>query len=326
MIPRGPLIINIDSFILSNQEKKLLKNKIIGGIILFSHNHKDYNQTKNLISDIKSIDETILVCVDQEGGRIQRFIDGFKPLPSFETISANNANHTLSYDIGIMASNELSQVGVDINFSPVVDIYRDINNQNKLLKDRTFGSNVDLIISLAKEYIKGLMVNKIIPVLKHYPGHGIVDGDTHLEECKSNITLEELLYSDLKPFTTLHNVYNIPIMTSHLQFSQIDENIITYSKKWLQEIPKHIFKKQPFFISDDIEMKAAVKTGNKSDNLLSALQAGCDMVIITTMQNKHVIRSNKSYDYFEENYLTEEVIDYYENIYNNKKKHILILN
>ena len=323
MIIRGPLIINIDSPVLSFEEKKLLKNKIIGGVILFSHNHIDFNQTKNLISDIKEIDETILICVDHEGGRVQRLIHGFELLPSFENISQDSNNKELSYEIGKKGSYDLLNVGVDINFSPVIDIYGSKNNA--LLKDRTFGSSINNTITLANEYIKSTLLNKIIPVLKHYPGHGVVTGDTHIEKCESQLKLDDLLDVHLKPFIELYNKYNIPIMTSHIQLSNLDMNIITYSKYWLKEIPKKLFQSKPFFISDDIEMKAALKKNNKSHNLLSALKSGCDMVIITTMQNDTVIKSKQSYEYFSKNYLTKEVIDYYEKIYNNNKINISVI-
>ena len=319
----GPLIINLDGTKLSENEKNLIKDKLIGGIILFSHNYVSRTQLKELILDIKSVKNNILVSIDHEGGRVQRLLDGFTHLPSLESISKiDDLNDKLSasYNAGFVGASELSAMNIDINYSPVIDINH--NKKNNLLKDRTFGDDPDMIIRLAESYIKGSLDGGILPVLKHFPGHGRVNTDSHIENCVSKIDLNTLSRTDILPFQELHNrfsEYNLPIMTNHIIYPDIDEYITTYSRKWLTNLSASIFNKSPLFISDDVEMFSATSINNSiiscEDRLLLALKAGCRLVIATTMQNPKIIDDKYSYKYFKEKYLTRNIIEHYEKIH-----------
>ena len=316
----GPLIINIDGLNLSSPERILIKHDLIGGIILFAHNFESKSQLSHLVADIKSIKDNILITIDHEGGRVQRLLDGFTHLPSFEKISnIKNYEQAISeaYKSGYTAACELYEVGINVNYSPVVDIKHD--SSNKLLNDRTFGSNVKTIIDLSDSYIKGSLDGSILPVLKHFPGHGRVNTDSHIEDCVTDIDFETLRETDILPFKEIHSrfdKYNIPIMTSHLIYSNIDEFIITYSEKWLKSLSATIFKKPPIFISDDLEMYSATKHDSEiiscEDRVLYALKAGCRFVIATTMQNRDIIKNKESHKYFTQNYITNNIIKYYE--------------
>ena len=319
----GPLIINLDGTKLSENEKNLIKDKLIGGIILFSHNYVSRTQLKELILDIKNVKDNILVSIDHEGGRVQRLLDGFTHLPSLESISKIddfNDKLSASYNAGFVGASELSAMNIDINYSPVIDINH--NKKNNLLKDRTFGDDPDMIIRLAESYIKGSLDGGILPVLKHFPGHGRVNTDSHIENCVSKIDLNTLSRTDILPFQELHNrfsEYNLPIMTNHIIYPDIDEYITTYSRKWLTNLSASIFNKSPLFISDDVEMFSAISMNNSiiscDDRLLLALKAGCRLVIATTMQNSKIIDDKCSYKYFKEKYLTRNIIEYYEKIH-----------
>jgi len=319
----GPLIINLDGTKLSENEKNLIKDKLIGGIILFSHNYVSRTQLKELILDIKSVKNNILVSIDHEGGRVQRLLDGFTHLPSLESISKiDDLNDKLSasYNAGFVGASELSAMNIDINYSPVIDINHD--KKNNLLKGRTFGDDPDMIIRLAESYIKGSLDGGILPVLKHFPGHGRVNTDSHIENCVSKIDLNTLSRTDILPFQELHNrfsEYNLPIMTNHITYPDIDEYIKTYSRKWLTNLSASIFNKSPLFISDDVEMFSAISINNINisceDRLLLALKAGCRLVIATTMQNPKIIDDKLSYKYFKEKYLTRNIIEHYEKIH-----------
>ena len=319
----GPLIINLDGTKLSENEKNLIKDKLIGGIILFSHNYVSRTQLKELILDIKNVKDNILVSIDHEGGRVQRLLNGFTRLPSLESISKiDDLNDKLSasYNAGFVGASELSAMNVDINYSPVIDINH--NKKNNLLKDRTFGDDPDMIIRLAESYIKGSLDGGILPVLKHFPGHGRVNTDSHIENCVSKIDLKTLSRTDILPFQELHNrfsEYNLPIMTNHIIYPDIDEYITTYSRKWLTNLSASIFNKSPLFISDDVEMFSAISINNSiiscEDRLLLALKAGCRLVIATTMQNSKIIDDKCSYKYFKEKYLTRNIIEHYEKIH-----------
>ena len=316
----GPLIINIDGISLQDEERTLLKHDLIGGIILFSHNYKSKTQLHSLINDIKSVKDNILITIDHEGGRVQRLINDFTHLPSFEDIS-NIKNHdemiSKAYDSGYIGSLELSEIGIDINYSPVVDINHD--KSNRLLKGRTFGKDIKSVIALSDSYIRGCIDGNILPVLKHFPGHGRVTTDSHTEACVSNIDYKTLSESDILPFKEIHSrfpEFNIPIMTNHLIYTEIDEYITTYSKKWLYELSQSIFTNKPFFISDDIEMYSATKHNNKilscERRVLLALSAGCRMIIATTMQDREIIKNKESYKYITTNYITTNIIEHYE--------------
>ena len=316
----GPLIINVDGLNLLSQERALIKHDLIGGIILFAHNFESKSQLKDLIADIKSIKDNILITIDHEGGRVQRLQDGFTNLPSFEKISdIKNHERAVSeaYKSGYTAACELYEAGIDVNYSPVVDIKHD--SSNKLLNGRTFGQDVKTIIDLSDSYVKGCLDGSVLPVLKHFPGHGRVNTDSHIEDCVTDIDFETLRGADILPFKEIHSrfdKYNIPIMTSHLIYSNIDKFIITYSEKWLKSLSASIFSKPPIFISDDLEMYSATKYDNKiiscEDRVLHALKAGCRFVIATTMQNRDLIENKVSHKYFTENYITNNIIKYYE--------------
>mgnify|MGYP003326126052 FL=1 len=224
-------------------------------------------------------------------------MDGFTHLPSLESISKiDDLNDKLSasYNAGFIGAGELSAMNIDINYSPVIDINH--NKKNKLLKGRTFGDDPDMIIRLAESYIKGSLDGGILPVLKHFPGHGRVNTDSHIENCVSKIDLNTLSRTDILPFQELHNKfseYNLPIMTNHIIYPDIDEHITTYSRKWLTNLSASIFNKSPLFISDDVEMFSAISINNSNisceDRLLLAMKAGCRLVIATTMQNPKII-------------------------------------
>ncbi len=316
----GPLIINIDGLTIQDGERALLKNDLIGGIILFSHNYESKPQLYSLIQDIKSVKDDILITIDHEGGRVQRLLHDFTHLQSFEDISnIKNYDEMISkaYDSGYIGASELSEIGIDINYSPVVDINHD--KSNKLLKDRTFGNDIKSIIALSDSYIKGCIDGNILPVMKHFPGHGRVITDSHIEDCISKIDFKTLNDTDILPFKEIHSrfsEYNIPIMTNHLVYSEIDEYITTYSKEWLSNLSQLIFTKKPFFISDDIEMYSATKHNNKilscEKRVLLALSAGCRMVIATTMQNTEIIKNKESHKYITTNYITKNIIEHYE--------------
>ena len=327
----GPFIINLDDTKLSSNEKNLIKHDLIGGIILFSHNFVSKTQLQSLVSDIKAVKENLLITIDHEGGRVQRILDGFTHLPSFESISqlkSTDEKISASYNAGMIGATELSEVNIDINYSPVIDINHHKNN--KLLKDRTFGNQKDEIILLADSFIKGCLDGGILPVLKHFPGHGRVITDSHIQNCISDVDLNMLINTDILPFQELHKrfiKYNLPIMTNHVIYKEVDKFITSYSKVWLQKLSNSIFSSPPFYISDDIEMYSATSVHNKNisceERVLLCLNAGCRMIIATTMQNTKIIDNKESYKYFKENYLTKNIIEYYEKNHDNMNNIIL---
>lgn len=300
------IIINLDSTKLSSDECSLLENDIIGGVILFDHNYENLDQTNQLIDSIKSIRDDILISVDHEGGRVQRFQKEFTLIPSFEDIGGLYLREPeladeVAYHSGYVSAFELKRVGIDINFSPVIDLSSD----SRVLNSRTLSENPDIVIRLASEYIRGHIENGIIPTLKHFPGHGSVLSDTHTNISQCNHDYDDLNIH-IEPFKQLHNKYQIPIMTSHIIYNKISDEPVTTSPTWLTDLSKVIYDQKPFFISDDLEMSAITKkysNHSKIEILNKAFSAGCNLAIITTMQTKGIIESNMSFQYYKSEYL-----------------------
>jgi len=303
----GPLIINLDSTHLLKDEESLLKSQLIGGVILFEHNYSNVDQIKLLIQDIKKINDKLKIFIDHEGGRVQRFKTGLTNLPSFEFIgniysSNKNIGKELSYYVGYVAGYELKSLGIDINFSPVVDLR--INSD--VMKGRTLAYDSNDVIELVKPYLHGIIENGIVPTLKHFPGHGCVSGDTHLDMSKSDFKISEIK-NHINPFQKIHKEFDIPIMTSHIQFSSISDNPVTTSSTWLKSITADIFDKDPFYISDDLEMKGISNRYpdlSKAKLLEKSLSNGCSMAIVTTMQDQMIINNKKSFQFYRDEYIS----------------------
>ena len=302
----GYLIINLDTTNLLDEEAEMLNNKFIGGVLLFEHNFINQDQIKSLIKNIKSINSNLLIAIDHEGGRVQRFKEGFTSLPSFSSIGAAcKANHDLAeeiaYHAGYIAGFELKAIGVDLNFSPVVDL----TSSSNVLNSRTFSESSIDVIELSSSYIQGMIDNGIMPTLKHYPGHGAVSGDTHTDLMINNLSWEEL-HKHIVIFEKIHNKYEVPIMTSHIQFNNISSDPVTTSAKWLNDIANKLFNKLPYFISDDLEMLGLKKHYPELSRLSileKTLTGGCSMAIVTTMQDRKIIQEKRSYLFYKNEYL-----------------------
>ena len=302
----GPIIINLDSTSISTEEKDLLSSNLIGGVILFSHNYVNKNQIKSLISSIKEIKDNVIICIDHEGGRIQRFKKEFTLLPSFQEIGNlcqidKIKAEDLAYYSGYIAGYELKDIGIDVNFSPVVDL----TSKSTVLSSRTFSDNPNVVVDLAYKYIQGYADNGIIPTLKHFPGHGAITTDTHTDISSCELPYEQL-DSHIYSFQNIHTKINIPIMTGHIIYPKVSDEPVTSSSKWLQVISNDIFSQKPFFISDDLEMKGIsdlFKNECKLNIFQKVMSSGCDMSIVTTMQNQQLIRDKKSYYFYQKEFI-----------------------
>ena len=310
----GPLIVNIDGYKLTAEDIELISHPLIGGIILFENNYKSHQQVIDLIDNIKNIKNNLIISIDHEGGRVQRFKKNFTKLPSFNFISKisnSQERDRLAMCCGFITGYELSEIGVNLNYSPVIDI---LHPSSRLLKDRTFGSDKHTVITLSMSYIKGIIKAGVLPVLKHYPGHGSVDTDSHTQTCTTGISIKNLLDEDLVPFIEILKKFSLPVMTNHVLYQDIDEVICSYSKKLLNDIPRDIFKSNPVFISDDLEMHAAKYFNNKiikcEDRVISALKAGCQYVICTSKLVENINEYKSSSHYFIENYISNSILDY----------------
>ena len=289
----GRIMIDVAGTSISKEDKHLIANKNIGGIIFFSRNFISLEQIQNLIIEIKSVKENILFAVDQEGGRVQRFTGEFSKLPSLQEIykySKENNDPDLCKEIAWLTSSELIAAGIDINFAPVVDLNE---GSSMIIGDRSFSSNSDDVIKFAENYIEGMHQAGMKATAKHFPGHGGVVEDSHMVLPEDKRSLEELMLSDIKPYLKLSEKIDA-VMCAHVLFSSIDINIPSYSNFWLNKFLREQLKYKGIVFSDDLSMVGAGDYECKY-RAQKSIEAGCDMILICN-NRKDVIETVKHFD------------------------------
>jgi len=233
----GRLMLDISGTILSDDDKVLIRNKHVGGLIFFSRNFESFYQIKDLVAEIRNIKENIIIAVDHEGGRVQRFNKNFTNIPSMQKVTkfaySNNDINFLK-DVGWLIASELIAADIDINFAPVLDIDE---KTSSIIGDRAFANNASDVISMASNFIDGMHEAGMKSTGKHFPGHGGIAEDSHNELVEDKRNLEELLIKDIRPYIELSNKLDA-VMCAHVLFSNIDEEIPSYSKYWLKNILK----------------------------------------------------------------------------------------
>lgn len=277
----GPIIVSIDNKKLSHKEKTILSHDSIGGVILFANNYENRNQLKDLVGSIKEIKSPeLIVCVDQEGGRIQRFQKEFYSLPSLKQLgriydSSAEDGLKASYLASQIMALELLDVNIDFSFTPVVDLDYKLSS---VIGDRSFHSSSETVTELSTAYLKGLKHVGMKAVAKHFPGHGGVSIDSHFEKPIDQRSFEDMT-NDLNPFENLFKEQLSAIMTAHILFPMVDSSMVTFSQKWLKNILRDQLNFQGLVISDDLSMGATKDIGPMVQRVNMALDAGCDYVL-----------------------------------------------
>ncbi|MDA9805383.1 beta-N-acetylhexosaminidase [Gammaproteobacteria bacterium] len=274
----GRLMISIDGISLSAQDKQLIQNRHVGGLILFSRNFQSQTQILELCIDIKNIKQNIIIAVDQEGGRVQRFQGEFTKLPSMQAIGdycLRNNSHGFAADLGWLMSSELMASGIDISFAPVLDVDR---STSSIIGNRSFSNNPQNVIDLASQFIHGMNEAGMQATGKHFPGHGGVKEDSHIAEPIDTRSYKDLIDNDLKPFIGLKDTLSA-VMTAHITYPDIDQVCVSFSKIWLKNILRSKIGFDGVIFSDDLTMKGAGKI-NMQEKAMKAINAGCDMVLV----------------------------------------------
>lgn len=278
------LIIDYQKENFDEELKNLLNTVKPGGFIFFSNNFKDYDQTMKLINDIKN-NATIpmFLSVDQEGGRVQRLKNlkgaSITTIPSMSKIGATNDTNT-AYNTGVSIAKDLNKFSLNMNFAPVLDVYS--NNKNKIIGDRSFGSDPYLVSKMGIALSKGLSENGIISIYKHFPGHGNTETDSHVALPIVTKTKEELLESDLIPFKeAIKNNAEI-IMIGHLAVPSItnDYTPASISKEIITDFLKNELGYQNLVITDALNMKGLTSNYTKEEIIEKALTAGVDLLLM----------------------------------------------
>lgn len=273
-------MLDVEGTSLNADEKILLREPEVGGLILFARNYENPEQLGSLTEDIRSCQPDILIAVDQEGGRVQRFREGFERLPPLQKIGdlaeqLPEQAEDIASSLGWLMAAELLTSGIDFSFAPVLDLDHDTCG---VISDRSFSDNPERCIQLAKSYIEGMHQAGMKATAKHFPGHGSVREDSHHELPVDHRAMAEVAAHDLKPFAALVEHYDA-VMPGHLLFPNIDAQPVGFSRFWLQEILRAQLGFEGVIFSDDLSMEGAASTGSYSERASKALAAGCDMVL-----------------------------------------------
>ncbi|WP_066705538.1 beta-N-acetylhexosaminidase [Curvibacter delicatus] len=282
----APLIIDIAGLSLSKTDRRRLKHPLVGGIILFARNWQDRAQLTALCRDIKKVRRDLLICVDHEGGRVQRFrTDGFTHLPPMralgeqwlkDPLQATNAATACGY---VLAA-ELRACGVDFSFTPVLDLDY---GESGVIGDRSFARDPRVVTLLAKSLMHGLRLAGMASCGKHFPGHGFVKADSHTEIPVDKRSLKAILADDAAPYGWLNTALD-SVMPAHVIYPKVDARPAGFSSTWLGDILRGRLRFGGAVFSDDLSMAGARLIDGRevsyTEAAVTALNAGCDLVLL----------------------------------------------
>ncbi len=286
MSPHCPVVIDVPGLRLTKTDRQRLKHPLVGGVILFGRNWQDRSQLSALCADIKKVRRDLLICVDHEGGRVQRFrTGGFTHLPPMralgelwlkDALAATNAATACGY---VLAS-ELRACGVDFSFTPVLDL--DFGASG-VIGDRAFARDPRMVAMLAKSLMHGLLQAGMANCGKHFPGHGFVKADSHTDTPVDRRSLKAILADDAAPYDWLNTTLTA-VMPAHVIYPKVDARPAGFSEKWLNYILRGQLGFGGAVFSDDLSMAGArVIDGvqvSYAQAAVAALNAGCDMVLL----------------------------------------------
>jgi beta-N-acetylhexosaminidase len=275
------LMIGIAGLELAANERDWLKAPGVCGVLLFGRNFASREQVTALIESIRDVaGDDVLVAVDQEGGPVQRFREGFTRLPPLAAIGKvydrdpDDAIRLAEEHAWVMAS-EMRAIGVDFSFAPVVDLARG----NAAIGLRAFHADPAVASELGQAYVRGMHLGGMAAVLKHFPGHGSVAADTHKAQAIDPRPLDQIRREDLRPFAEGIDASVEAVMMAHVVYPAVDEQPAGYSRRWIETILRNELGFTGAVISDDISMAAAGVAGTVTGRVLGHLDAGCDLVL-----------------------------------------------
>lgn len=278
----GPLMIDVGGLSLSGEERERLAHPLVGGVILFARNFSEPAQLRALTAEIRGLRQpALLIAVDQEGGRIQRFREGFTPLPPMRWFGreydrdADAARH-LAHAGGWLMAAELIDAGVDLSFAPCVDLDHGLS---QVIGNRALHREAEAVASLALAYMQGMRQAGMAAVAKHFPGHGAVIADSHHELPVDHRPLAAI-DEDLLPYRCLVSHRLAGIMVAHVRYPRVDERIASLSPVWLHGQLRRRLGFRGAVLTDDLSMAAAALAGEPGMRVHEALVAGADMALV----------------------------------------------
>ena len=280
----GPIMLDVDGLELTAEDKEVLQHPLVGGVILFTRNYQSMEQLQALVKSIHDIrSPRLLVAVDHEGGRVQRFRDGFSRIPPMarfgELYEKDRIKaRSLTQLCGWMMAIELRAVDIDFSFAPVLDLDYGVSS---VIGDRAFHSHPEAVADLTHNFIEGMHEAGMAATGKHFPGHGAIEADSHVAMPVDHRSYDEIYARDIAPFRALIKKDLAAIMPAHVIYDQVDLNPAGFSEFWLKDVLRQRLNFQGVIFSDDLDMKGASVVGdNYADRAKAALGAGCDMALV----------------------------------------------
>lgn len=280
--PHAPVVLDIAGTTLDADDRRRLDHPLVGGLILFSRNWTHRQQLTELCGEIKAQRPDLLICVDHEGGRVQRFrTDGFTHLPPMralgelwmkDALAATDAATACGY---VLAS-ELRACGVDFSFTPVLDLDW---GPSGVIGDRAFHADARVVTMLAKSLMHGLLLAGMHNCGKHFPGHGFVAADSHVDVPVDRRSLKAILADDAQPYGWLGGALS-SVMPAHVVYPKVDKLPAGFSSRWLKAILRGRLGFGGAIFSDDLSMEGASVAGSHTEGAIAALNAGCDLVLL----------------------------------------------
>jgi beta-N-acetylhexosaminidase len=289
-VEHAPVVLDIAGLSLSDDDRRRIQHPLTGGLILFARNWASREQLTSLCAEIKTLRPDLLICVDHEGGRVQRFkTDGFTHVPTMRSLgemwmndgkAGEGAGAMAASDAatacGYVLASELRACGVDLTFTPVLDLDW---GESGVIGDRAFHRDPRIVSVLAKSVMHGLLLAGMANCGKHFPGHGFVKADSHVDVPVDKRSLKAIMGDDAKPYEWLSTSLT-SVMPAHVIYPKVDEAPAGFSRKWLQDILRAQLGFTGAIFSDDLSMEGASVAGNHTQGAIAALNAGCDMVLL----------------------------------------------
>jgi len=283
-IVRGPVMLDIEGTRLSDEDRERLVHPLVGGVILFARHFESRQQLIKLTRQIHRLRRPrLLIAVDHEGGRVQRFReDGFTRLPSMAQLGKLWMKDPLramaqSTSVGVVLAGELRACGVDLSFTPVLDLDYGVSD---VIGDRAFHRDPRVVAMLARALVQGMSMMGMGACGKHFPGHGAVSQDSHHEIPVDQRTLARILQEDAAPYMWLGDLVIPSVMPAHVIYPKVDKKPAGFSSKWIREILRGRLGYDGVVFSDDLTMAGATVMGDIVQRAKAALDAGCDMVLV----------------------------------------------
>jgi beta-N-acetylhexosaminidase len=276
-------VVDVVGTTLGEEDLARIRHPAAGAVILFARNFENSEQLTALCEDIKRQREPELpICVDHEGGRVQRFKQGFTLIPPMRHLGRmwdrdREKGKELATSIGYVIASELGAHGLDFSFTPVLDL--DYGGSS-VIGDRALHFDPTAVGALGACLVKGLAQGGVAAVAKHFPGHGYAVADSHVAAPSDDRAFKEILRKDMLPYRAVIEAGVAAVMPAHVVYPQVDTEPAGYSKRWLQEILRGQLKFEGLIFSDDLSMEGAAVAGGPPERARAALAAGCDMVLL----------------------------------------------